>query len=146
MEKQAGEALPSDTPLADRRNMVIGSTVITAGRATAVVTATGMDTEMGKIAGLLGGERESRTPLQEKLAGLGKSLGLLALAACAVILGDATDIKMTNAIKSAFHLIFFLCSKNFITFSLLVLSLLYKYLFAYLYVTMVLGKNYTVGE
>ena len=55
------------------------------GTATAVVTATGMQTEMGKIAGLLEGESETQTPLQQKLAQLGKYLGFLALAACAVI-------------------------------------------------------------
>ena len=84
-EKEHTALVEEDAPLGDRRNMVYSGCGVTYGSAQAMVTATGMDTEMGKIAGLLGGERESRTPLQEKLAGLGKSLGLLALAACAVI-------------------------------------------------------------
>ena len=58
---------------------------VTYGTATAVVTGTGMDTEMGKIAGLLEGEEEGQTPLQQKLAQLGKYLGFVALGACAVI-------------------------------------------------------------
>lgn len=79
-------ALPEENaPLGDRRNMVYSGCGVTYGSAKAMVTATGMDTEMGKIAGLLSGEADTRTPLQEKLAGLGRSLGLLALAACAVI-------------------------------------------------------------
>ncbi len=84
-EKEHTALVEEDAPLGDRRNMVYSGCGVTYGSAQAMVTATGMDTEMGKIAGLLGGERESCTPLQEKLAGLGKSLGLLALAACAVI-------------------------------------------------------------
>ena len=75
----------SDVPLGDRKNMCyMGSTVVY-GRGSAVITATGMDTEMGKIAGLLEGAEDGQTPLQKKLAKLGKNLGLLALAACAII-------------------------------------------------------------
>ena len=58
---------------------------MTYGTAVALVTQTGMSTEMGKIAGLLEGEGEAQTPLQKKLAQLGKYLGIVALAACAVI-------------------------------------------------------------
>lgn len=65
--------------------MVFSGCSITYGTADAVVTATGMDTEMGKIAGLLEGAEDGQTPLQKKLAKLGKNLGLLALAACAII-------------------------------------------------------------
>ena len=84
-EKDASAAVAEDAPLGDRLNMVFSGCSITYGRATALVTATGMDTEMGKIAGLLGGEEESQTPLQQKLGVLGKNLGFLALGACAVI-------------------------------------------------------------
>lgn len=58
---------------------------ITYGTALAVVTAAGMNTEMGKIANLLDNEEDSQTPLQKKLAQLGKYLGVLPLAACAII-------------------------------------------------------------
>lgn len=90
-----GESVPSEkdylaevkegAPLGDRQNMVYSGCSITYGTATAVVTATGMDTEMGKIAGLLDNEEDTQTPLQQKLAQLGKYLGIMALAACAVI-------------------------------------------------------------
>ena len=90
-----GESVPSEkdylaevkdgAPLGDRHNMVYSGCSITYGTATAVVTATGMDTEMGKIANLLDNEEEGQTPLQQKLAQLGKYLGIVALAACGII-------------------------------------------------------------
>lgn len=84
-EKDAETVVDENAPLGDRSNMVFSGCSITYGTATAVVTATGMDTEMGKIANLLDSEEEGRTPLQEKLAQLGKNLGFLALGACAII-------------------------------------------------------------
>lgn len=65
--------------------MIYSGCSVAYGRARAVVTATGMNTEMGHIAGLLEGETDSQTPLQQKLAQLGKYLGFLAIAVCAVI-------------------------------------------------------------
>ena len=83
--------------------MVFSGCSITYGTATALVTGTGMDTEMGKIAGLLSGEGDSQTPLQKKLAQLSKYLGILALAACAIIFVvglidgmDVLEIFMTS--------------------------------------------------
>lgn len=84
-EKDANAEVAEKAPLGDRKNMVFSGCSITYGTATAVVTATGMDTEMGKIANLLAGESETQTPLQKKLAQLGKYLGFVALGACAVI-------------------------------------------------------------
>ncbi|MBR4865204.1 MAG: cation-translocating P-type ATPase, partial [Clostridia bacterium] len=84
-EKDANALVKDGAPLGDRNNMVYSGCSITYGTATAVVTATGMDTEMGKIANLLDGESDGQTPLQKKLADLGKYLGIVALAACAVI-------------------------------------------------------------
>ncbi len=84
-EKDANAQIEENAPLGDRNNMVFSGCSVTYGTATAVVTATGMDTEMGKIANLLDSEDEGQTPLQEKLAQLGKYLGILALAACGVI-------------------------------------------------------------
>jgi len=71
--------------LGDRSSMVFSGCSITYGTATAIVTATGMDTEMGKIANLLDNEEDGQTPLQKKFAQLGKYLGIMALAACAII-------------------------------------------------------------
>ncbi len=84
-EKDAAALVEEKAPLGDRSNMVLSGCSVTYGTATAVVTGTGMNTEMGKIAGLLEGEEEGQTPLQQKLAQLGKYLGFVALAACAVI-------------------------------------------------------------
>mgnify|MGYP005759506267 CR=1 FL=1 len=74
-----------DVPLGDRRNMCyMGSTVVY-GRGSAVITATGMDTEMGKIAGVLARTEQEETPLQRKLTQLGKTLSYLVLAICIFI-------------------------------------------------------------
>ena len=87
VDKQAGEGLPVETGLGDRRNMVIGSTVITAGRASAVVTATGMDSEVGRVAGLLMEQEDSETPLQQKMGEISKILSFVCLCVCAVMFG-----------------------------------------------------------
>lgn len=84
-EKDAAAAVDSKAPLGDRSNMVFSGCSISYGTATAVVTETGMNTEMGKIANLLDDQGDGQTPLQQKLANLGKYLGILALVACAVI-------------------------------------------------------------
>ncbi len=84
-EKDYSAEIEEKAPLGDRSNMVFSGCSITYGTATAVVTATGMDTEMGKIAHLLEGEGDTQTPLQKKLAQLGKYLGIVALGACGVI-------------------------------------------------------------
>jgi len=84
-EKDSRAVVAEDAPLGDRSTMVFSGCSITYGTAIAVVTATGMDTEMGKIANLLESADESKTPLQEKLAKLGTYLGFVAIAACVVI-------------------------------------------------------------
>ena len=84
-EKDAEAEVKENASIGDRANMVFSGCSITYGTAVAVVTGTGMNTEMGKIANLLAGEKETKTPLQQKLAQLGKWLGVVALAACAVV-------------------------------------------------------------
>ncbi len=84
-EKNAMDVHPEGAPVGDRTNMVYSGCSITYGTATAVVVATGMNTEMGKIAHLLNGETETQTPLQKKLATLGKYLGILAIGVCSII-------------------------------------------------------------
>jgi len=80
-----GEA--KDVPLGDRKNMMyMGSTVVY-GRGKAVVTGTGMNTEMGKIAGALAQAEDEQTPLQIKLGQLSKALTVLVVGICAVIFG-----------------------------------------------------------
>lgn len=84
-EKDARAAVKKGSEQAEIKNMIFSSTVITAGHARAVVTATGMDTAVGKIAHLLNTEDEPTTPLQIKLAKIGKALGIGALSVCALI-------------------------------------------------------------
>ena len=71
---------PPDTPLAEQKSMVWMGTAVTNGRARGVVTATGMSTEFGRIAGLTQTVGRETTPLQKKLAQLGKQLGILSVA------------------------------------------------------------------
>lgn len=77
--------LPEDTVLAERKNMLISSTVITNGRAMCVVTNTGMDTEVGRIANMLISEDENTTPLQQKMAEISKLLSIACLGVCIVM-------------------------------------------------------------
>ena len=77
--------LGAGTPLGDRRNMVYMGTVAAAGKAGAVVVATGMGTELGRIAGMLERSEPEPTPLQRRLAELGKVLVVVCLAVVAVI-------------------------------------------------------------
>src|SRR5262245_53398809 len=72
--KRAEAVLDPATPLGDRRNMVFMGTTAAAGKGDAVVTATGMDTELGRVAGMLGHTERQPTPLQRRLAELGKTL------------------------------------------------------------------------
>ncbi|MDT2688042.1 calcium-translocating P-type ATPase, PMCA-type [Enterococcus gallinarum] len=85
VNKKALEALPEDTVLADRKNMLISSTVITNGRATCVVTSTGMKTEVGRIANMLISEDDNTTPLQRKMAEISKLLSIICLGICVLM-------------------------------------------------------------
>ena len=76
-----------DVALGDRKNMVFMGSTVVYGRGKAVVVATGMDTEMGKIADALASAEEGKTPLQIKLAGLSKILTYLVIGICVVIFG-----------------------------------------------------------
>lgn len=84
-EKNAEVVVEENAPLGDRSNMVFLGCSVTYGTASAIVTATGMNTEMGRIADLLEQEEEGQTPLQQKLTQLGRYLGMLALGACGII-------------------------------------------------------------
>jgi len=85
-EKDANLIINEEKPqIGDLRNMAFMSTLSTYGRGTGVVVATGMNTEIGKIAKMLDEEGDESTPLQKKLSGLGKNLGFAAVGICTLI-------------------------------------------------------------
>lgn len=103
VEKDASAVLAEDASLGDRINCGYMGTVITYGRGRGVITETGMQTQMGNIAGMLNDTPDESTPLQKKLDSLGKVLGIVCLAICVVIflLGllhgmELFDIFMTS--------------------------------------------------
>lgn len=112
-----GESLPvekadiqlrdADSALGDRRNMAYMGTIVTYGHGSGIVIATGKDTELGKIAELLNEEKETKTPLQQRLARFGKLLALLILVICAIIFavgllrGEAPLLMFLTAISLA---------------------------------------------
>lgn len=91
MEKDAGFVgeRGKELPLGDRRNMAYMSTIITYGRGLGLVTATGMETELGRIAAMITEAKEEMTPLQKRLGELGKVLSLLSLLLCAALFAIA---------------------------------------------------------
>ena len=84
-EKEADIVLDEFAPLGDRKNIILASTSVTGGKGTAIVTGTGMNTEVGHIANMLLTDETEQTPLQKKLADTGKTLGIAALFICLVI-------------------------------------------------------------
>ena len=85
VEKMAAKIEDEKIGIGDRINMLFSSSLITYGRGKAVVVETGMNTEVGKIADIINTAENQGTPLQQKLNKLGKTLGIVALAICAVI-------------------------------------------------------------
>nr|WP_325195076.1 cation-translocating P-type ATPase [uncultured Oscillibacter sp.] len=104
-----GESLPvekniheieGEVPLGDRKNMVFSGSFITYGRARFLVTATGMDTEMGKIAALLKSTEEKKTPLQVSLDQFGRKLSIGILIICAVLFGVSVFLRHENVMNA----------------------------------------------
>ena len=83
--KDAKVILPSNVALGDMINMAFSTTIVTNGHAQAIVTETGMNTKVGKIAKMIITDEAPQTPLQKKLAGIGKSLGIICLVICLAI-------------------------------------------------------------
>lgn len=77
--------IEGETPLADRTNMVYSSSLVTYGRAIVVVTDTGMDTEIGKIASLMNATKEKKTPLQVSLDQFSSKLAIVIMIICAIV-------------------------------------------------------------
>ena len=105
--KDANEVFENEVPLGDRINMAYMSTNVVNGRGAGVVVSTGMDTQVGKIASLIKNEKDEMTPLQKRLADLGKLLGILAVILCVALfviaLIQGRDVKemLINAIGLA---------------------------------------------
>ncbi len=101
VEKEAGVALCEDISLGDRRNMLYSGCVITYGKGLGCVVATGMQTEIGKIAGMIEAQDEEKTPIQQKLDRLGKWITIAILAIAVIIFIINVVIKDSHDVLSA---------------------------------------------
>ena len=90
------EAIDGEVPLGDRTNMVFSGTFVTYGRGRFLVTGTGMDTEMGKIAALLKSTSEKRTPLQVSLDQFGRTLSIVILILCGILFAVSVFLREEN--------------------------------------------------
>lgn len=88
------DILGNDTPLADRTNMVYSGSLVTYGRARVIVTSTGMDTEIGNIAGLMNSVKERKTPLQVSLDDFSKKLAIMIMIICGLVFALCLVRKM----------------------------------------------------
>ncbi len=97
------DTLTGECALGDRKNMVYSGSLVTYGRAEVVVTATGMDTEIGRIAGLMNNAKERKTPLQKSLDDFSKKLAALILVICAIVFGLSLyrDMPLVDALMFA---------------------------------------------
>ncbi len=93
VEKSAAFLAKGNIPLGDRQNMAYMSTIVTYGRGEGIVTATGMQTQIGQIAGLITDSKEEMTPLQKRLGELGKLLSVLSLCLCGALFAIAVIQK-----------------------------------------------------
>jgi Ca2+-transporting ATPase len=109
VNKQADEVMSKDAGLGDRHNCAYMSTLVSYGRGKGVVTATGMQSEIGKIAEMIQSVEEEQTPLQRKLDQLGKTLGIASLAICGLIF----VVGLTRALLTGSALTFTLVQEFF---------------------------------
>jgi Ca2+-transporting ATPase len=109
-----GESLPvtkdvapvaADSPIGDRVNMVFSGTAVTYGHGVAVVTATGMQTQIGRIAGLLERTPDEVTPLQKELAKVGRNLGAIVVAIAAVMIGTILLVEDVRGLAALFDVL-----------------------------------------
>ncbi|MDE2311169.1 MAG: calcium-translocating P-type ATPase, PMCA-type [Betaproteobacteria bacterium] len=107
VEKHSGTLENPDLPLADRKNMAYKGTIATYGRGRGVAIATGMATELGKIASLLESGEDTKTPLQKRLTSFGRHLSIMVLVICAIIFavsllrGEPVVLMLLTAISLA---------------------------------------------
>lgn len=109
-----GESLPvskdtllitEDVGVGDRDNMIFSGTAATYGRGKAVVTATGMDTQMGLIAGMLKESPVETTPLQKELARVGRVLGLIVVVIAVVMIGTIIIVEQVRGLSALFEVL-----------------------------------------
>lgn len=96
------ETIDAAVALGDRTNMVYSGTAATYGRGLGVVTATGMRTQMGRIAGMLGQQQDPETPLQKELARLGKLLGMIVIVIAAIMIATIVLVGQVNTLAGSF--------------------------------------------
>ncbi|MBV1734203.1 MAG: cation-translocating P-type ATPase [Candidatus Desulforudis sp.] len=107
VEKHIAPLRDKHLPLGDRKNVVYQGTIVTYGRGVGVVVATGMETEMGKIATMLQEEKDVKTPLQQRLVAFGKRLAIAILVICAIVFtaglirGEPVTLMFLTAISLA---------------------------------------------
>lgn len=106
VNKQQLAVLAADTPVSDRANCAFASTMVTYGRGRGLVYATGSMTEVGRIATLIGAYEEERTPLQRRMSGLGRWLGVAAIAVSIAVfaVGAATGKDLLDMLLTAVSL------------------------------------------
>jgi Ca2+-transporting ATPase len=98
-------AIAEEVPLGDRNNMVFSGTAATYGHGTAIVTATGMRTEMGRIAGLLKDTHDEATPLQRELDHVGKVLGMVVIAIAVVMIATIIVVEDVHGAAALFDVL-----------------------------------------
>lgn len=107
VEKHTALLHDKHLPIGDRKNMAYQGTIVTYGRGTGAVTATGMETEIGKIASMLQEQKDLKTPLQQRLAVFGKKLAIAILIICAIVFvaglmrGEPVVLMLLTAVSLA---------------------------------------------
>ena len=99
--------IPAEVGLGDRHNMLFSGTVATYGRGRAVVTATGMQTQMGRIAGMLQAAPTETTPLQQELARVGTLLGLIVVVIAVVMIATILLVEDVHGFSALFDVLIF---------------------------------------
>jgi Ca2+-transporting ATPase len=94
------EPIAEQVGLGDRHNMIFSGTNVTYGRGRAVVVATGMSTEMGRIAGMLREVEDDKTPLQKQLDSLGKRLGIVVVAIAVIMIGTIVGVEHVTSFSA----------------------------------------------
>ena len=125
VEKISEKIDGAEIGIGDRKNMLFSSSLITYGRGKAIVVNTGMDTEVGKIAGMLDNAEKQETPLQQRLNNLGKTLGIACIVICVVIfiIGLIQGKEIINMFMTAVSLAVAVIPEGLVAVSTIVLAI-----------------------